>query len=119
LNLTFVDSLIASHSLPYATQEQFPEVWQRIDTSLLPNGVAVFDIFGLDHSYNGRPDMSFYSREQIQNMLGGRYEILNVNEENSKRTISDGTTQQWHLLTFIVRKRSNISLPPARQGGNH
>jgi SAM-dependent methyltransferase len=97
------DLINASYSLPFCPPEDFNAFWERLWTSLRPEGVLSCELFGKNDAWCSSPKMTFFDHIQVQALLKNqRIEELTELEEEG-RTFA-GPTKHWHLFTLIARK---------------
>lgn len=100
------DLINAQFSLPFNGQDTFSFVWEKILSSLKPQGVFVGQLFGLNDEWNvPGTKLAFNSKEQVESLLAG-LEVLKLEEVEKDGKIADGTPKHWHVFHIIARKKT-------------
>jgi len=98
------DLINASYSLPFCPEHDFPMIWRNIYKGLKPGGLFSVQLFGVNDDWSGLKEMSFFTNEEIDDLMGGYipeyyYEI----DEDGR--IADGSEKHWHLFDLVLRKK--------------
>jgi SAM-dependent methyltransferase len=107
----------AGYSLPYLSPEAFPAFWRLLTASIEPGGWLAVNLFGVNDSWAGTPDMTFLERDELASLLDD-FDIVHFHEEDSDGEAFSGT-KHWHIFDVIGRKQikepqGKGSVPPAR-----
>lgn len=97
------DLIVAKNTLPFEIPERFPELWERLKSSLKPNGIFVGSFFGPHDTWaTTHPDMTFLSREEVEGLLKD-FETLKIKEWQEDETDIQGNLKHWHVTDTIAR----------------
>ena len=104
-DLTFpsADFIWAGLSLPFCAPGLFPGVWEQMTMALRPGGRFAGDLFGVNHAWNSKTDMTFLNMEQVQGYLQS-FEIELLTESEEERQTAFEGVQHWHGFAIIARK---------------
>ena len=97
-----VGSATAGFSLPFCAPQEFPALWARIRRALAPGGVFAGQLFGTHDTWADDPDMTFYSRHQVEVLLDG-LDILRL-EETERDGHAFSGPKHWHTFDILARK---------------
>ena len=96
--------LIANASLSFCDKKYFYDLWNRIINSISKNGFFVGNFFGINDTWAKRPNMIFFSREEVIKLFSS-FEIINLKEiEKDGKTVL-GVEKHWHILNVIAKKK--------------
>lgn len=98
------DLIVAINTLPFATPEEFPKLWERLVTSLKPGGILAGTFFGPNDTWAEKSTMTFLSKEQVEELLA-EFEILELNELEKDAQDIQGNPKHWHIFEVIARKK--------------
>lgn len=105
IELTNCDLIVANYSLPFCERERFDEMWDKIKTSICPNGYFVGNFFGLkDEWRKTEKDIMFLSKENILNLFDD-FKIIRFKEIEKEMRTGLGTMKHWHLFLIIAQKK--------------
>jgi len=93
----------AQYALPFIAPQNFDSVFQKVIGSLTSGGILVGQFFSEKDSWFGNPDMNFFSREHVNELLSG-LEIIYLQEKEYDKDTAGGTPKHWGEFEFIVRK---------------
>lgn len=94
---------IAINSLPFLPKSVSKDVFNKIKKSLIPGGVFCFSIFGDRDGWVANENMSFFSKEEIEDVVSDMKALSFEEEEKDGKTIR-GADKHWHIFRVIVRK---------------
>ena len=98
------DLINSSCALPFCAPAQFGAVWQRIVASLRAGGRFCGQLFGDRDSWASRPEMSFQTRADAEQLLRGlELERFDEVEEDGQTAVGD--PKHWHFFHVVARKR--------------
>jgi tellurite methyltransferase len=100
LGLSLVNS---SFAMPLCEPEAFNRLWERIREALPSGGRFSGQWYGPRDSWNGRPGMTFVSREEALALLDG-LELEMFEEEEDDGVTPRGTAKHWHIFHIVARK---------------
>lgn len=99
-----VDSIDASFSLPFCPPEQFPNLWDKIVSSLKSGGRFCGQLFGECDSWAVYTTMNHHTRSQIEALLQP-FEVEMLQEESHLGKTAIGEEKYWHIFHIVARKR--------------
>ncbi len=99
------DLVNASFSLPFCPPEQFPVVWDKIDTALRPGGRFAGQLFGVRDTWAENSNMVFHTEGDARSLLS-RFNVEFWNEREYDGTTALGGDKHWHVFSLVARKRS-------------
>ena len=81
------------------------EMWNKIKTSILPNGYFVGNFFGQnDDWYSTRPKMTFLTKEQVVDLFR-EFEIIRFKEIEEDKLTGLGKMKHWHTFNVIAKRK--------------
>jgi tellurite methyltransferase len=99
-----VDMVNASFSLPFCLPEYFPELWEKITSSLRAGGRFCGQLFGDRDSWAIFPTITHHTRQQIEGLLQP-FEIERLEEEEHPGKTAIGENKYWHIFHIVARKK--------------
>ena len=82
----------------------FPYDPDQFQNSISKNGFFVGNFFGINDTWAKRPNMIFFSREEVIKLFSS-FEIINLKEiEKDGKTVL-GVEKHWHVLNVIAKKK--------------
>lgn len=103
LKLPTADFVWAGLSLPFCEPRSFTQLWQVIARSLRIGGRFAGDLFGVQHAWRERDEMTFVTREQIEALLAA-FDVERLDERAEERPTAFQGMQHWHSFDIIARK---------------
>lgn len=98
------DLINTSYSLPFNPPQSIEQVFNKIKRSLKTGGIFVGQFFGDRDSWKKtKPEMTFHTRQQVEQLLSG-LEIIELSEEEKDSKPTIGVLKHWHLFHVIARK---------------
>ncbi len=105
LQLEESNLIVSNYSLPFCNKERFKEMWNKIKTSILPNGYFVGNFFGQnDDWYSTRPKMTFLTKEQVVDLFK-EFEIIRFKEIEEDKLTGLGKMKHWHTFNVIAKRK--------------
>ena len=98
-----VDLINASFSLPFCLPEQFPNLWEKIVSSLKPGGHFCGGLFGNRDSWAVYPNMSHHTCSQVEALLQP-FEIEMFQKESHPGKTAVGEEKYWHIFHIVACK---------------
>ncbi len=98
------DIASAMFALPFNPPSTFNEVTKNIKEALVKDGIFCGQLFGINDSWSGRPEMTFHAKEQAEKLFSGM-EIIFFEEEEKDGKTANGTLKHWHVFHIIARKK--------------
>ena len=93
----------SSFAMPLCEPASFHRLWERIRDALPRGGRFSGQWYGPEDSWNGRPGMTFVTREEALSMLQG-FEVEMFEEEESDGVTPRGNAKHWHVLHVVARQ---------------
>ena len=103
LELPAADFVYAGLSLPFCAPGHFGEAWRRITAAVRPGGVLAVHLFGPRDSWANNPDMTFYTREEVEALLDG-FDVRSLVEQDEDGQAVSGP-KHWHVFHVIAARR--------------
>lgn len=97
------DLASAMFSLPFTPPNQFTEVFEKVKNSLKKGGIFCGQFFGDRDEWKTNTDMTFHTKEQVQELLKD-LEIISFSEDEKDAKTAKGDMKHWHLFHIIARK---------------
>lgn len=99
------DLINAQFSLPFTSPDDFVELWLNLEKSLRENGVFVGQFFGNEDEWSTRPNMSFFTKDQVESLFNkDSWRILKNEEFKGVGKTASGNTKMWHVFHIIAIK---------------
>lgn len=98
-----VDLINASFCLPFCARDHFPVLWEEIVTALRPGGRFCGHLFGDRDSWTRYTDISYHTRQQVDQLLAS-FEVELLDEEEHPGKTALGEAKDWHLFNIVARK---------------
>lgn len=96
--------VVANFSLPYCNKNNFKELWDKIDESILKDGYFAGNFFGDNDEWkNKKEGMTFLTKEQVMELFKD-YEIIDFKEVEKDGTTALGKKKHWHIFNIIAKK---------------
>lgn len=99
-----LDLINASFCLPFCPPDYFPLLWQTIVRSLKVGGRFCGQLFGDHDSWADYPNMTHFTRSQLDNLLQP-FEIEWLQEEDHPGKTAIGEDKHWHIFHIVARKQ--------------
>lgn len=100
------DLVTAMFALPFCRPSSFPDMWNRIRESIVPNGIFCGQFFGIRDAWSMDPNMTFHDEPQARELFRDM-DLLLFHEEEKDGTIANGTPKHWHVFHVIARKQAS------------
>ena len=100
--------VVANFSLPFCNKNNFKELWNKIDESILKDGYFVGNFFGNNDEWkNKKEEMTFLTKEQVLELFKN-YEIIDFKEVEKDAPTGLEKMKHWHIFNVIAKKFSII-----------
>jgi len=107
----FSTLIVADASLFFCPEQEFDEVWSKINKSLSPGGIFVGSFLGpndtmADPSYRKElywPDILVFNEVQLRPKFNN-FEIISWNEHNIDGNNDQGKLHHWHIFSVVAKK---------------
>ncbi|TYQ30981.1 class I SAM-dependent methyltransferase [Pseudanabaena sp. UWO310] len=100
-----VDLINSSFALPFCHPEDFPNLWNKIISSLRNGGRFCGQLFGdRDTWATTYPNMTHYPKEKVEELLQSfKVEYFEEEEHHGETTI--GEQKYWHIFHIVACKK--------------
>ncbi len=90
-------------SLPFVHKDEFYNFFAKLKESLKPGGIFAGQFFGEQDDWN-KPgsNMTFLSRENVEQLFGDM-DIIEIIEEEGDRETALGEPRHWHVINVVAR----------------
>lgn len=96
--------LVANSSLSFCNRKNFDDLWKRIVDSISKDGYFVGNFFGINDSWANRPNMVFFTKEEVIKLFSS-FEIINFKEVAKNGKTALGVEKHWHVFNVIAKKK--------------
>lgn len=98
------DLINASFSLPFCNPNNFPDLWHKIISSLIPGSRFSGHLFGNKDSWAANSTINHHTMSDVQLLLQPfQIELLKEEEHPGKTAL--GNEKYWHLFHIVARKQ--------------
>ena len=96
--------VVANFSLPFCNKNNFKELWNKINNSILKDGYFVGNFFGNNDEWkNTKEEMTFLTKEQVIELFEN-FEIIEFKEVKKDDFTGLGKMKHWHIFNVIAKK---------------
>lgn len=96
--------LVANFSLSFCNKNNFKELWNKINDSILKKGYFVGNFFGNNDEWKStKEEMTFLTKEQVIELFKG-FEIIEFKEVEKDDFTGLGKMKHWHIFNVIAKK---------------
>lgn len=104
--------IVADASLFFCPEQDFDEVWSKIYTSLMPNGIFCGSFLGANDTM-ASPDYDsavywsnilVFNEKELRSILN-KLDVLRLTEHEVSGKNSQGGAHQWHLFSVVAQKK--------------
>lgn len=96
--------LVANSSLSFCNRKNFDYLWKKIVDSISKDGYFVGNFFGINDSWANRPNMFFFTKEEVIKLFSS-FEIINFKEVAKNGKTALGVEKHWHVFNVIAKKK--------------
>ena len=97
--------VVANFSLPFCNKNNFKELWNKINNSILKDGYFVGNFFGINDEWKStKEEMTFLTKEQEIELFKD-FEIIEFKEVEKDGTTGLGKMKHWHIFNVIAKKK--------------
>ena len=104
ITLQSCNLLVANASLSFCNKENFNELWNKIVNSISKDGYFVGNFFGINDTWANRPNMTFFTKEEVIKLFSS-FEIINFKEVEKNGKTALGVEKHWHVFNVIAKKK--------------
>ena len=96
--------VVANFSLPFCNKNNFKELWNKINNSILKDGYFVGKFFGINDEWKStKEEMTFLTKEQVIELFKD-FEIIEFKEVEKDDFTGLGKMKHWHIFNVIAKK---------------
>ena len=96
--------VVANFSLPFCNKNNFKELWNKINNSILKDGYFVGNFFGINDEWKStKEEMTFLTKEQVIDLFK-KFEIIEFKEVEKDAITGLGKMKHWHIFNVIAKK---------------
>ena len=97
--------IVANYCLPFCNKNNFKELWNKINNSILKDGYFVGNFFGINDEWKStKEEMTFLTKEQIIELFKD-FETIELKETKKDGFIGLGKMKYWNIFDVIAKKR--------------
>ncbi len=97
--------VVANFSLPFCNKNNFKELWDKINHSILKDGYFVGNFLGdKDEWKNAKEKMTFLTKDQVMELFRD-FEIVEFREVEKDGLTGLGKMKHWHIFNVIAKKK--------------
>lgn len=96
--------LVANSSLSFCNRKNFDDLWKKIVDSISKDGYFVGNFFGINDSWANRPNMAFFTKEEVIKLFSS-FKIINFKEVAKNGKTALGIKKHWHIFNVIAKKK--------------
>ena len=96
--------LVANSSLSFCNRKNFDDLWNKIVESISKDGYFVGNFFGINDSWANRPNMTFFTKEEVIKLFSS-FKIINFKEVIKNGKTALGVEKHWHVFNVIAKKK--------------
>ena len=97
--------VVANFSLPFCNKNNFKELWNKINDSILKDGYFVGNFFGNNDEWKStKEEMTFLTKEQVIELFKD-FEIIEFKEVEKDGATGIGKMKHWHIFNVIAKKK--------------
>ena len=97
--------IVANYCLPFCNKNNFKELWNKINDSILKDGYFVGNFFGNNDEWKStKEEMTFLTKEQVIELFKD-FEIIEFKEVEKDGATGIGKMKHWHIFNVIAKKK--------------
>lgn len=96
--------VVAINSLPFVPPDRAPALIADIQRSLKPGGAAILAVYGPDHAWKDRADMSFWQPEEFR-AVWNAFDIPHFQEYRGAWPLLTGEEIYQHRIHLVAKKK--------------
>jgi SAM-dependent methyltransferase len=100
--LPSADIINSAFALPFCPPDDFPRLWQRIDTALAGGGIFCGNFFGERDAWAG-PELTIHRQDELERLFAG-WRWLHFEVIDRQGTTARGRTKHWHLFSVVAQR---------------
>jgi cyclopropane fatty-acyl-phospholipid synthase-like methyltransferase len=94
---------VAIYSLPFMEKKDCETLLASVQKALKPGGAALLTVYGPEHAWKDRADMSFWTLGEFRSLWDG-WDILDLAEYKGPWPLVSGTEIFQHRIQLVARK---------------
>lgn len=94
---------VAINSLPFVKKPDCEALLKSVQASIRPGGGVILAVFGPEHAWATRTDMSFWTLQEFKDFWSG-WDVLAMNEFKGVSPLASGTEIFQHRIQVIAKK---------------
>lgn len=96
--------VVANFSIPFCNKNNFKELWNKINNSILKDGYFVGNFFGNNDEWKStKEEMIFMTKKQVLELFEN-FEIIEIKEVEKDNLTGLGKIKHWHMFNVIAKK---------------
>lgn len=96
--------VVANFSIPFCNKNNFKELWNKINNSILKDGYFVGNFFGNNDEWKStKEEMTFMTKKQVLELFEN-FEIIEIKEVEKDNLTGLGKIKHWHMFNVIAKK---------------
>ncbi len=96
--------VVANFSIPFCNKNNFKELWNKINNSILKDGYFVGNFFGNNDEWKStKEEMTFMTKKQVLELFEN-FEIIEIKEVEKDNLTGLGKMKHWHIFNVIAKK---------------
>lgn len=103
INLKSCNLLVANFSLSFCNRNTFDNLWNKIVSSISKEGYFVGNFFGKKDTWSSRTNMTFFNKEEVQELFSS-FEMIDFSEIEKDSKTALGKEKHWHIINVIAKK---------------
>ena len=96
--------IVANYSLPFCNKNNFKELWNKINKSILKDGYFVGNLFGNKDEWKSTKEKMFFLTEKQVIELFKNFDIIEFKEVEKDDITGLGKMKHWHIFNVIAKK---------------
>lgn len=96
--------IVANYSLPFCNKNNFKELWNKINNSILKGGYFVGNLFGDKDEWKSTKEKMFFLTEKQVIELFKDFDIIEFKEVEKDDFTGLGKMKHWHIFNVIAKK---------------
>lgn len=96
--------VVANFSISFCNKNNFKELWNKINNSILKDGYFVGNFFGNNDEWKStKEEMIFMTKKQVLELFEN-FEIIEIKEVEKDNLTGLGKMKHWHIFNVIAKK---------------
>lgn len=96
--------IVANYSLLFCNKNNFKELWNKINKSILKDGYFVGNLFGNKVEWKSTKEKMFFLTEKQVIELFKNFDIIEFKEVEKDDFTGLGKMKHWHIFNVIAKK---------------